>query len=331
MLKAKGISKVHALSGLAKKKLSGSKAKVIIIGSSGWLGMATLELLKQVVDDLENSVFCFGSKERTLNLFEGTKIVQSPLSELSSFPKKGADYLLNFAFLTKEKAEILSKDKFREVNSNISETVSKEASRIGVKNVCTISSGGVYFKDSLLVDNFESSPYGFLKLQEEEMFSKLAEEGAKVVIPRVFNISGPYSNKDNLYMLPSLISQALSSRSIQIFSEKQIYRSYVGISDLVSTIFGCMSLMEPGNSVIYDTCGISKVEIGELAEIIKDLLNENAEVIRPDVNKSTESDSYIGSRTKIKSLINESEIQESSLEDQILCTAEYLKASLNSK
>ena len=126
---------------------------------------------------------------------------------------------------------------------------------------------------------------------------------AKVVIPRVFNISGPYSR--NLYMLPSLILQALSSTSIQIFSKNKMYRSYVGISDLLSTIFGCMNLMEPGDSVIYDTCGISKIEIGELAEIIRDLFNENAEILRPEVNKSTESDIYIGSRTKIKCLISE--------------------------
>ena len=328
MLTEKGISKVHTLSGLAKEKFKDSKAKLIIIGASGWLGMSTLELLKQAVDNLDHSVFCFGSKVKNLTLFDGTKITQSPLSELSSFPKKGADYLLNFAFLTKEKAEILSKDKFREINSTISKTVSKEASRIGVKNICTISTGGVYLKDQILVDDFESSPYGFLKLQEEKMFSKLAEQGAKVVIPRVFNISGPYTNKDNLYMLPSLISQALNSRSIEILSKKKIYRSYVGISDLLSTIFGCMILMESGNSVIYDTCGISKVEIGELAEIIRDLLNKDAKILRPEVDKESEQDIYIGSRAKIKSLISELKINESSLEDQILCTAQYLKAIL---
>ena len=160
------------------------------------------------------------------------------------------------------------------------------------------------------------------------MFSELAEQGAKVVIPRVFNISGPYTNKDNLYMLPSLISQALNSRSIEILSKKKIYRSYVGISDLLSTIFGCMILMESGNSVIYDTCGISKVEIGELAEIIRDLLNKDAKILRPEVDKESEQDIYIGSRAKIKSLISELKINESSLEDQILCTAQYLKAIL---
>ena len=117
MLTEKGISKVHTLSGLAKEKFKDSKAKLIIIGASGWLGMSTLELLKQAVDNLDHSVFCFGSKVKNLTLFDGTKITQSPLSELSSFPKKGADYLLNFAFLTKEKAEILSKDKFREIKT----------------------------------------------------------------------------------------------------------------------------------------------------------------------------------------------------------------------
>ena len=89
-----------------------------------------------------------------------------------------------------------------------------------------------------------------------------------------------------------------------------------------------MILMESGNSVIYDTCGISKVEIGELAEIIRDLLNKDAKILRPEVDKESEQDIYIGSRAKINSLISELKINESSLEDQILCTAQYLKAIL---
>ena len=89
-----------------------------------------------------------------------------------------------------------------------------------------------------------------------------------------------------------------------------------------------MFQMESGNSVVYDTCGISKVEIGDLAEIIKALLNKDAKILRPEVDKDTEQDIYVGSRAKIKSLISELKINESSLEDQILCTAQYLKAIL---
>ena len=41
-------SNIHAISGLARKKLLNERKKIIIVGASGWLGMATLELLKGI-------------------------------------------------------------------------------------------------------------------------------------------------------------------------------------------------------------------------------------------------------------------------------------------
>ena len=324
-------SNIHAISGLARKKLLNERKKIIIVGASGWLGMATLELLKGINKELDNYVYCFGSKKRNLFLLDGTRVTQHPLSELSLLPENSADYLINFAFLTKDKIKVLPKEIFIKTNFKISDFVSKEALRINVMNIATISSGEVYSEDKSVVSDINISPYGFLKFQEEQMFSGLTKNGAKVIIPRLFNLSGPYSVNKEVYVFLSFIAQALSSDFINITSGQLIYRSYVGICDLLSTIFGSMSIMEEGEIKIYDTCGESVVEIGELALQVKDLVNKKAKIIRPEVDENMKPDKYIGSRSEYELLIKKLDIKERSLKHQVLNTAKYIKAAYQLK
>ena len=75
----------------------------------------------------------------------------------------------------------------------------------------------------------------------------------------------------------------------------------------------------------------SVVEIGELALQVKDLINKKAKIIRPDIDESLSPDKYIGSRSEYESLINKLEIKESSLQDQIVNTSEYMKVAYNLK
>ena len=314
-----------SITGEAVNLFSKDKPKIIIIGASGWLGMSTLHLLQDILGDLNERVLCFGSVEKELKLLNRTSIKQYPLKELSLYPQNKADYLLNFAFLTRGKLDNLSSEDFIESNRIISTTIYKEARRIKVPNVATISSGAVYTEDNSIASDINKNPYGFLKHEEELLFSELKEYGAKVIIPRLFNITGPYSGLPNLYMITSLISQALNVGSITIDSDKKVFRSFISIADLISTIFGSTFLIKKGESIIYDTCGVSIEEVGDLALHIKRLLNSEADIIRPIIDEDSELNYYVGSRSRYGSLIHDLKIREDTIEDQIINTAEYLK------
>ena len=47
----------------------------------------------------------------------------------------------------------------------------------------------------------EKNTYGALKLEEEKLFSELANDKTCVVIPRLFNASGPYIKNYELYIV----------------------------------------------------------------------------------------------------------------------------------
>ena len=149
----------------------------------------------------------------------------------------------------------------------------------------------------------------------------------KVDIERAM-LFGQQASRGGIQYTDGVVGQVIRNSTVEGGGGQLSYTEDKSYYKDLSTIFGCMFLMESGNSVVYDTCGISKVEIGELAEIIKALLNKDAKILRPEVDKDTEQDIYVGSRAKIKSLISELKINESSLEDQILCTAQYLKTNL---
>ena len=314
----------HKLSGKYLDKFKDLEKKFLITGAAGWLGKATLELLKNVSKDFPNNIACFGSAEKVIELLDGTKVKQNKLSDLESYPKEKADYLINFAFLTKEKSINLSKKEFLETNRFLSNFISQQALRIEVPNVITISSGGVYSQDRTFVESIDEDIYGFLKLEEESLFLKLSDLGKRIVIPRLFNVSGPHVYKHDLYMLPSLVFQAIKKDKIIINSQMKVYRSFVSLAELMSVVLGTFEELELGESLVFDASGTEVIEIGELALKVKQLLHSEAEILRGALNKET-ADRYLGSSKEYTELIRKLEISPNSLKDQILCTALYFK------
>ena len=318
------IDDYHKLSGKYLDNSRGFERRFVITGASGWLGRATLELLKNVSREFPNNITCFGSSKKVIQLLDGTKVSQFKLSDLESYPKQEADYLINFAFLTKEKSIKLTKKEFLETNRFLSSFISQQALRIEVPNILTMSSGGVYSQDKDLVKSINEDLYGFLKLEEESLFLGLSNLGRKVIIPRLFNVSGPHVYKHDLYMLPSLVYQAIKGDEMIIHSQTKVYRSFVSLAELMSVVLGSFEGLEMGEGLVFDASGTEVVEIGELALKVKQLLLSEAEIIRGELNEEADN-RYLGSTKEYMDLIRELKISSNSLKDQILCTALYLK------
>ena len=176
--------------------------------------------------------------------------------------------VLHLAFLTQEKAKAMPEADYIAANRTISGSVLAALDRIGAEGVFLPSSGAVY-----MVDRPEAAEsmrlYGRLKLEDEANFAEWSQRRHKrAVIARVFNLSGPYINKQSSYALASFIADALAGRPIEIRATRPVLRSYVAISELMSVVFG--ALTDSGEDpILFDTAGDDILEVGDIAAVVR--------------------------------------------------------------
>lgn len=280
------------LTGVGAARLVARRWRIVVVGAGGWLGLATLELLHGLLGDgFEDRVVAFGSGARSLVLRGGLVVAQQPLSRLKALPR-APTLLLHLAFLTQEKAKVMSEADYVAANAAISGEVLAALDSIGAEGVFLPSSGAVY-----MVDQTEAQAsmrlYGKLKLEDEARFAKWAVAGGKrAVIARVFNLSGPYINKQSSYALACFIADALAGRPIEIRATRPVFRSYVAISELMSVVLGALTDGEAG-AVVFDTAGDVVQEMADIAVIVGKALFHRQGSCRPNLTYD-EQDSYVG-------------------------------------
>jgi nucleoside-diphosphate-sugar epimerase len=281
-----------ALSGAGATRLREGPWRVVVVGAGGWLGLATLELLHGVFGEhFPERVKSFGSGARVLALRGGVKVRQEPLSRLADLPASPT-LVLHLAFLTQEKAKAMPPADYIAANRSISATVLQALDGLGAAGVFVPSSGAVYMVDR--PDAQDSMRlYGRLKLEDEAIFSGWSQERhRRAVIARVFNLSGPYINKQSSYALACFIADALAGRPIEIRATRPVLRSYVAISELMSVVFGALTDGGTGPT-LFDTAGDDVLEMSDIAAVVERSLNAGQGVRRPPLTES-ESDRYTG-------------------------------------
>jgi nucleoside-diphosphate-sugar epimerase len=189
-----------------------------------------------------------------------------------------------------------------------------------------LSSGAVYLGDDLA-----TNPYGVLKRRDERRFLDLASESGgaepapRVVIPRLFNLAGPFLNKPELYVLGSIIEDIGRGGPIRLHADKRVLRSYVHVADLVDLALSIMVGDGPVPPQAFDTAGEREIEVGELAELAATVLGQpGMPVLRPPVD-DTQVDRYVGDPAVMDSLARSYGITLTPLPRQIEDTARYLK------
>jgi nucleoside-diphosphate-sugar epimerase len=292
---------------------------LVITGAGGWLGMATLELLETALcDAVESRVVCIGSSARNLTLRSGRTFSQLPLADLGTLPAEPT-WLLHFAFLTKDRAEEMAEAEYAHANRAISRLVAENLDSVGVEAVFLASSGAAY-----RAEDDSASPamrlYGALKVEEEQRFADWAAARDRIaVIARVFNLSGPYINKQQAYALAQFILDVQAGRPIAVRAPRQVYRSFVSISELMSLAFALLS--RSTGITRFDTGG-EVLELGTVAERVNRTLNGRG------VNRAAltqpEEDRYAGAGDAYAELLAANGITPVPLEDQIIETASYL-------
>jgi nucleoside-diphosphate-sugar epimerase len=298
-----------------------SPHRVVVTGCSGWLGRATLELLRNCLGEaFDRRVAGFGSSRRRIELANGETFEQRPLAELSQLDPRPT-LLLHFAFLTKDRAEQMDEPAYRAANAAISRTVLDALGPIGVEAAFVASSGA-----AASTDNPDASPamrlYGSLKRADEDAFAAWARQSKRrVAIGRIHNLSGPHINKLESYALASFIVDALGGGPIRVLAPHGVVRGYVAIRELMSLAFALLLDTNPG--VIRFDSGGEPVELGELAEVVARRFPE-CRIERPP--RIDGSDRYVGDDRGYRALLTAAGIKPVPLARQVLETADYLAA-----
>lgn len=303
-----------------EQALADCPARIVITGAGGWLGMATLELLKAALGtDFAARIACFGSTRRNLRLIDGTMIEQSPLAEMVLLDSRPS-LVLHLAFLTKDRAEAMAADDYAAANRKLSATVLAALDIIGAEAVFVASSGAAARADD------PAAPcamrlYGQLKRDDEQAFADWAiRHGRKAVIARIFNLSGPHINKHDSYALASFILDSLAGRPIAIQAPHPVVRSYVAARELMSVVFA--RLLDDGAGVTrFDSGGVA-MELAEVAAAVAGIVR-NVPVERP-ARPSGPADSYTGDAAAYRALLDQYGIASVDFPRQVAETAEFL-------
>jgi nucleoside-diphosphate-sugar epimerase len=236
--------------------------------------------------------------------------------------------LLHFAYLTKEKVANMPLSEYFATNRSISQSTKDAAEKIGVDCVLLMSSGAVY--QAIASSNTPEvvQPYGALKLEDEALFSRFAHEGEgrKVTTVRLFNLSGPHINKLGSYALASFIEQARcrdTDAVIKVNADHPVIRSYTGVESLLSVAFAHLLDDTADPYVCFDTAGDREVEVQELAETIRSIVNPSIGIARP-ILTSARADRYVGDGASYRSLAARYGVHLDDLEQQVRDTASYL-------
>lgn len=224
-----------------------------------------------------------------------------------------------------------SLDEYLSTNRMMSEVTREAADRVGVDRIFFVSSGAVYGALQSAVSSESANPYATIKLEDEAHFKEFAHGRArrKVLTVRLFNLSGPYINKLGSYALSSFIEQARKQdvdTTIRINAGRPVIRSYVGVGNLLDVAFARLLDDTSESYECFDTAGEREVEVLELAETVRRLVNPSVSIVRPQFSHSP-IDRYVGDGTRFRSLAQGYGISLHDLNQQVSDTADYLGAS----
>ena len=175
----------------------------------------------------------------------------------------------------------------------------------------------------------QNNAYGVMKIEDEKRFLTIAaRKKMPLCMPRLFNLSGPFINKFDLYALASMIRSVLSGQPIAIRAPHNVVRSYIHVSDLVALAFAMLLEPNPQDQPVFDTAGDRRAELGELAECVLEALNCPDLSIQRPARVEDQDDVYVGDGRMMRNMMQEHGMLLTSLPDQIRDTAAYMQTVL---
>jgi UDP-glucuronate decarboxylase len=305
-------------------RLDASDLEVVVTGGTGWMGRATLEMLESSFGpDLVARTHVFGSSARPLVLRSGSEIQIHALSALSDL-RLGKHLVAHFAFATREFVQELGPGEYIRRNQGLTELVSDHLARSDAVGLFVPSSGAAYAGGDL-----DTNPYGALKRSDEERYLAMMHGTSdvtvgRVIVPRVFNLAGPFLNKPDRYALGSILTDIGNGGPVRLTAAHPVVRSYVHVADVVALAFAVLTGDGPVPGRPFDTAGAGEIEVGELASLATSLLGQDGMLVERPPLDGQGPDRYVGDPTEMDALVRAYGLTAASLREQIRDTARYL-------
>ena len=237
----------------AKSLGIGARDKIVVLGAGGWFGKTFAELISPNIPVLK-----VASSRRE-------DLVTWDLALIREFQPT---IVVNFAFLTPERVALDGEKAFMSTNRLLLERFEATVSHKRVHSVVTVSSGAAVM--------FPDSPYGSMKLVEEQLARDLIGSSRNVVTARAYSVSGPFVRRPEDYVFSNFILQAREGL-IRISSKEPTFRRFTDAQDFLSVCFqhalwGWSGTIESGGTL---------VEMDNLAREVVGVVNPRAQIVRP--------------------------------------------------
>ena len=300
---------------------------IALTGAGSWLGRAFLALLAQ--EDVlppPEKLRLFASSDRVIRLGGRSTAVErlaaaTPLSD-------GPWLLFHFAFLGKERTGDMPVADFLAANDAILADTLRIASPASTLRFVFASSGAAHavHADTSACDT--ANPYGWCKVSHERRLTDWCRErDVSLVVPRIFNIGGPFINKTASYALSSFIEAARTRGTIRIAARRRTYRSYVHINELLGLLASAALQHVVSKPLAFDTAGSDIVEMQDLAEAVRRVLQRPGVLIERASLDGDTPDKYVGDGARYRALLAERGKDIVPLDPTIADTANFLEAT----
>lgn len=282
--------------------------RILVLGGTGWFGRTALAMLKH----LDVKTHIVASSPREFFVDEVRLFAKSwDLTEVARFEP---DVVLDFAYLTANKAELIGLDRYLRVNRQLSEKFFSAVSLASVRRVLTVSSGASVRLPGGMQGQMAPRAYAFGKQTTEAELAKISvAKDISVGIARAWSVSGGHIQCPRDYALSGMILDGLERGLITVHSNHLVYRRYSAVEDLLAL---AMHLSESTGFSQVDSGG-RLVELEELAELVSDAISGSKVVVKDSGRESDNSDSYFSDGANWEEETERSGLEPLALEGQI--------------
>jgi len=279
--------------------------RILVTGATGWLGrelIARLSVLRPEVP-----ILAVASRHQKVHL--GRLEIDALAWEFEAIAQWRPSVVVHLAFLTREREAAMGWSEYESRNRQLSDLATRLYSLPSIRAFVYASSGAALLP--------RSGMYGRLKAEDEERFQEKGEAlGVPTTIARVWSVSGAWCPKPDHFALYDLIRQTQLSPVVRINSAHEVVRRYVDAGEFLEI---CLAFAGSGGSGSIDSGG-ERVEIGELAQRIQQVLGIIRPIERPELTGA--ADGYFSDSSTMSQLARRFGVSLSGLEKQIGRSAE---------
>lgn len=247
---------------MIKSKLDG--ARILITGSSGWLGSETLCYLLKTLGPLSLAdMVCLSTDGRTFDVHEN-RIQSRSFWELHNF--EGFDLIIHLAFLLPHNNVAAAAPRYMEINSRITQKMEMIFKKNPEALKVVLSSGAVNL-DSEMSESEDKLLYARSK---REMESVLQDDQS--IILRLWSTTGHHMPINSSYAISDFINRAVLNENILIKSNAK--RTYVDFQDILGMTLEY--ILDFGRGIFNSGGQVTTIE--DMARLVISALNSKSEI-----------------------------------------------------